>query len=120
MNGTLPTIAVLGASGLIGGTVASQLAQEGYSVVPVARRFSAAQKAAFGSTAVEVPIAAFSASGLGKILAAYNIDIVVNCLGVLQDGPRGSADLVHREFVEQLVLALRASARPRLLIHLSI
>ena len=120
MNTTLPTIAVFGASGLIGEAVASQLSREGFPVVPIARRFTRAQKNGFGSAAVEYPIVALDTDSLCKILSAKMIDIVVNCVGVLQDGPRGSTDAVHRVFVKRLLASLESISRPALLIHLSI
>jgi nucleoside-diphosphate-sugar epimerase len=120
MSKRLPTIAVLGASGLIGEAAASRLSQDGFPVVPIARRFSQAQKAAFGTAAVECPIVALDADALAKIFTENEIDIVVNCIGVLQDGHRGSTEVVHRAFVAHLTTLLASRAEPALLIHLSI
>jgi uncharacterized protein YbjT (DUF2867 family) len=120
MTAAPPTIAVLGASGLIGQAVARSLAGDGFPVVPIARRFTAAQKAAFGAAAVESPVASLEAEGLARLFADNTIDIVVNCIGVLQDGPAGSTDIVHRAMVERLLAALAAGGAPRLLIHVSI
>ena len=120
MTEALPTIAILGASGLIGEALASGLAQEGFPVVPVARRFTRAQKNSFGSAAIETSFVTRDANALAQLLAENRIDIVVNCVGVLQDGPRGDTDEVHRAFVERLVQAIRSHERPVLLIHLSI
>src|SRR6185312_9638115 len=119
MSEVLPTVVVLGASGLIGEAVASRLSREGFPIVPIARRFTMAQKNAFGSAAVESPDFALETESLSKILAAKEIDIVVNCVGVLQDGLRGTTDLLHRVFVERLLACLRALCRPALLIHIS-
>jgi nucleoside-diphosphate-sugar epimerase len=115
-----PTIAVLGASGLIGEDLASFLLRGGFSVVPIARRFSLAQKSIFGVEAVERPIVALDAEELADIFTVNKVDIVVNCMGVLQDGPRGTTAAVHRAFVERLVTVLSRTAGPPLLIHLSI
>src|SRR5262249_17022193 len=101
-------IAVLGASGLIGEATARTLALEGFAVVPMARRFSASQRAAFGAAGVECPIVALDADALERIFAEQRIDVVVNCIGVLQDGPRGGTEEVHRAFVERLLRALAA------------
>ncbi|HZB90052.1 MAG TPA: SDR family oxidoreductase [Stellaceae bacterium] len=120
MSTPLPAIAVLGASGLIGEAVASRLLQEGFPVVPIARRFNAAQKTAFAKGVVECPLVALDAAALARVLAAHDVEIVVNCIGVLQDGHRGSTDAVHRAFVERLIAALGSRAEPVLLIHLSI
>jgi uncharacterized protein YbjT (DUF2867 family) len=118
MNETLPTIAVLGASGLIGEAIASELSREGFPIVPIARRFTPAQKNSFGSAAIECPIVALDTNSLSKILTAKMADLVVNCVGVLQ-GPRGSTEMVHRVFVERLLAALESTKRPALLIHVS-
>jgi uncharacterized protein YbjT (DUF2867 family) len=45
---------------------------------------------------------------------------VVNCLGVLQDGPGSDTRAVHRDFVERLLQAIRDSGRTIRLIHISI
>src|SRR5437879_2887562 len=112
MDQPLPTIAVLGASGLIGEFAATWLARDGFPIVPMARRFSPAQKMAFGPAAVECPIVALDADALARILVETKADIVVNCIGVLQDGPRGSTDAVHRVLVERLLAALGSKQRP--------
>jgi uncharacterized protein YbjT (DUF2867 family) len=117
---SFPTIAVLGASGLIGEAVATRLAREGFPVVPIARRFSVTQKAAFGTSAVECPIVALGTEALSKILAQQNIEIVVNCVGVLQDGHRGDTDTVHRAFVGRLLTVLGSPHGRALLVHISI
>jgi uncharacterized protein YbjT (DUF2867 family) len=120
MSTPLPTIAVLGASGLIGEVVATFLLQEGFPVVPIARRYSEAQNATFGAAAVERPIVALDAAALAQIFDEHKIDIVVNCVGVLQDGPRGNTDVVHRAFIERIVTVLGSFQEPRLLIQISI
>jgi nucleoside-diphosphate-sugar epimerase len=119
MEKALPTIAVLGASGLIGEAVALRLAQAGFPVMPIARRFTAAQKAAFGATAVQCPFVA-DTGALASILARDKVDIIVNCVGVLQDGHRGSTADVHRDFVSRLLALLGTRPDPALLIHISI
>jgi uncharacterized protein YbjT (DUF2867 family) len=45
---------------------------------------------------------------------------VVNCLGVLQDGPGSDTGAVHRDFVARLLAAIRDSGRAVRLVHLSI
>jgi uncharacterized protein YbjT (DUF2867 family) len=114
----LPTIAVLGASGLIGEAVATQLARDGFLVVPIARHFSAAQRNAFGKIAIERPFVALDTEVLAQIFAEKKIELVVNCVGVLQDGPRGGTQAVHRDFVARLVETIRRGGG--MLIHVSI
>jgi uncharacterized protein YbjT (DUF2867 family) len=46
--------------------------------------------------------------------------VVVNCVGILQDGAGGSTEEVHGRFVERLVAALRLLDPPALLIHIGI
>jgi uncharacterized protein YbjT (DUF2867 family) len=111
-------IAVLGASGLIGEAVTTYLSKDGFPVVPFARRFTAAQKATFGKTAAECPLVTLDAETLAQVFADNEIDIVVNCVGVLQDGPRGGTQDVHRDFVARLLSAI--ARRGGLLIHISI
>jgi uncharacterized protein YbjT (DUF2867 family) len=120
MGAPSPTVGILGAAGLIGAAVASWLAQEGLPVVAIARRFTAAQKASFGAAAVEWPFVGLDTASLATLLADHRVDVVVNCVGVLQDGPAGTTEEVHRRFVERLAAALSLSADPRLLVHVSI
>ena len=115
-----PTIAVLGASGLIGQFVAETLLRDGFPVVAVARRFTPAQQAVFGDGALRSPIASLSDGSLADLLAACGVDIVLNCIGVLQDGPRGSTAAVHQTFVTRLLRAIAVQTRPTLLIQVSI
>ncbi len=120
MKRTLPTIAVLGASGLIGEAIASWLLREGFRVVAIARRFNRAQSYAFGAAKVECPIVSLDVDALARIFNAHRIDIVCNCIGILQDGHGGSTDEVHRAFVDRLVKVLGSRGDPQLLIHLSV
>jgi len=120
MDAPLPTIAVLGASGLIGHVVAADLKRGDFPIVPVARRFTLAQKSAFAGVALECPITALDAHGLAALLSDRQVDIVVNCLGILQDRAHARIDDVHRGFVARLVEALEIQLKPSLLVHLSI
>ena len=113
-----PTVAVLGAGGLIGSAVAEDLARHGWPLKALARRFTAAQRAALGEAALETPFARLPAGDLARLLAGA--DVVVNCVGVLQDSPRGRTVDAHERFVATLVAALKAQAKPALLVHLSI
>jgi uncharacterized protein YbjT (DUF2867 family) len=112
-------ILVLGASGLIGHNLAVDLAGRGHQVLAAARHFTPAQKTAL-SQHVEVPVVDVDAAALAEMIAGHACDIVINCIGVLQDGPGGRTRDVHQAFVERLLAALRRVARPVLLIHLSV
>ena len=114
------TILVLGAGGLIGCAIATDLMQRGLSVVAAARRFTRSQRTQLGHSAREFPIVPGDSAGLTELLRTNEIDVVVNCLGILQGSPGESASAVHLAFVEKLLGALRAVGRPVLLVHLSI
>jgi len=110
-----PVIAVLGAAGLIGQAVAAHLAETGFEVRPIARRFTAAQRAGFAGQVAEGPFAGLDSPALAALLDGA--EVVVNCLGVLQDSGRDRTEEVHRAFVARLLAAMPA---PSLLVHLSI
>jgi uncharacterized protein YbjT (DUF2867 family) len=114
------TVLVLGAGGLIGNAIATDLMHRGLSVVAAARRFTRSQRSQFGHSAREFPIVSSDSTSLTELLRQNGIDVVVNCLGILQDAPGESANAVHLAFVEKLLAALRAVSRPTLLVHLSI
>jgi uncharacterized protein YbjT (DUF2867 family) len=111
-------ILVLGASGLIGRFVTDDLRARGFRVVGIARRFSPAQQSS--SLDLEMPVLSMHAAALARLFGEHGIDLVVNCLGVLQDGPGSDTSEVHRDFVERLLRAIRASGRAIRLVHISI
>jgi uncharacterized protein YbjT (DUF2867 family) len=111
-------IFVLGASGLIGRFVTDDLRARDFQVIGIARHFSPSQKVtAFD---LELPVMSMDAPALARLIRDHDIDIVVNCLGVLQDGPGSDTRAVHRDFVERLLSAIRDSGRAGRLIHISI
>ncbi len=111
-------ILVLGASGLIGRYVTDDLRARGFDVVAVARQFSASQK--MSSLDLELPVMSMDPADLARLMIDHGIDIAVNCLGVLQDGPGSDTRNVHRDFVERLLRAIKASGRAIRLVHISI
>jgi uncharacterized protein YbjT (DUF2867 family) len=78
-------ILVLGASGLIGRFVTDDLRARGFHVVGVARRFSSSQ--ATGTDDLEMPLVAMDSGALARLIDTHDIDVVVNCVGLLQDVP---------------------------------
>jgi uncharacterized protein YbjT (DUF2867 family) len=54
------------------------------------------------------------------LLADHVVDVVVNCIGVLQDGPGSDTGAVHRDFVARLLQAIRESGRAIRFVHISI
>ena len=111
-------ILVLGASGLIGRFVTDDLRLRGFQVFGVARRFSSSQRQSADD--LELPVMSMDATALARLLREREIDIVVNCLGVLQDGPGSDTGAVHRDFVARLLAAIGDSGRPVRLVHISI
>src|ERR1700682_671494 len=111
-------ILVLGASGLIGRFVTDDLRARGFHAVGVARHFSPSQRVmAFD---LEMPVMSMATGALARLIRDHDVGVVVNCLGVLQDGPGSDTRAVHRDFVERLVEAIRGSGRAVRLIHISI
>src|SRR5258708_40262518 len=96
-------ILMLGASGLIGRFVTDDLRARGFHVVAIARRFPLSQKAS--ALDLEMPVMSMKRGSLARLIGNPDIDVVVNCLGVLQDGPGSHVSAVDAEFVTQLLLA---------------
>ena len=111
-------ILVLGASGLIGRFVTDDLRARGFDVAGVARRFSASQQTS--SLDLEMPVMSMDSTALARLIRDHGVDIVVNCLGVLQDGPGSDTRNVHRDFVERLLRAISSSGRAIRLVQISI
>jgi uncharacterized protein YbjT (DUF2867 family) len=111
-------ILVLGASGLIGRFVTDDLRLRGFGAIGVARHFSPSQKT--GASDLELPIMSIDAASLARLIREREIDVVVNCLGVLQDGPGSDTRAVHFDFVARLLAAIRDSGRAVRLVHISI
>ena len=118
MNADIRKILVLGASGLIGRFVTDDLRARGFPVVGVARKLSASQKG--GVLDLELPVMSMETATLARLLRDHRIDVVVNCLGVLQDGPGSDTTAVHCDFVARLLQAIRDSDRAIRLVHISI
>jgi uncharacterized protein YbjT (DUF2867 family) len=105
-----------GATGLIGSAVLARLVREGHEVVAVTRPGSARRE--LGATRwLGLDIA--GAGRVGDWLPHLSgIDAVVNCAGVLQDGPRDSTKAVHVEGAAALFAACE-QAGVRRVIHVS-
>lgn len=105
-------IAIVGAGGLIGQALATNLQKRGFAVRAIGRRFAPAQRAALPLAVQALPLEADDAA-LAALLE--NADMVVNCLGVLQGAESGA---VHRDFVVRLAKLCAASGK--LLVQLSV
>ena len=96
MEADIRKILVLGASGLIGGFVTRDLRVRGFPVVGVARKLPASQKSS--AFDLELPVMSMNAAALAQLLRDHRIDVVVNCLGVLQDSPGSDTAGVSSRF----------------------
>ncbi len=113
-----PNILVLGASGLIGRYITDDLRARGFHVIGIARRFPPSQSP--GALDLETPLLSMEQASLARTIRDHEIDVVVNCLGVLQDAPGSDVSAVHRDFVARLLRSIRDSGRAIRLVHLSI
>jgi uncharacterized protein YbjT (DUF2867 family) len=111
-------ILVLGASGLIGRFVTDDLRARGFHVTGVARKFAASQKST--SFDLERPILSMESGALAQLIEDQASELIVNCLGVLQDGAGSDTRAVHRDFVERLLQAIKAGGRAVRLVQISI
>ena len=111
-------ILVLGASGLIGRFVMDDLRARNFHVVGIAQHFASGQKES--SLDLELPVLSLDTVALARLFDGHGIDLVVNCLGVLQDGPGSDTSAVHYDFVQRLLQAIHASGHAIQLVHISI
>jgi uncharacterized protein YbjT (DUF2867 family) len=111
-------ILVLGASGLIGRFVTDDLRARGFAAIGIARKFSAGQR--MSALDLEMPLLSLGKSEMARLVSDRNIDVIVNCLGVLQDGPGSDTVAVHRDFAARLLAAIRQGGRAVRLSNISI
>src|SRR3954471_20655428 len=85
-------VLVLGATGLIGSAVVARLAADGHEVVAAARH--PPETSLVHAKWIRFDLA--QAGGASAwITMLTGIDVVVNCAGILQDGPADSTEKVH-------------------------
>jgi len=113
-------IAIFGASGLIGHALACRILRENLPLLAIARGFAPAQQSALTDSALTCQPLELSVTALADVLRDNAVDIVVNCIGVLQDAHAVSTVEVHHAFVGRLLQAINQSGRSTLLIHLSV
>ena len=92
-------VLVLGADRVDRGGHCGDLARRGFPVIAAARRFTPAQRNRFGANARELPSPASTRTRWRG--CCKRCDVVVNCLGVLQDAP-ATARANSRPFVGRL------------------
>ena len=107
-------VLLLGASGLIGSAVLARLVAEGHEVRAVARRRGAELP---GAEWVHLDIAQTTGS-VAWHRHLSGVDSVVNCAGVLQDGPVDNTRAVHVDGVAALYAACE-EAGVRRIVHIS-
>jgi uncharacterized protein YbjT (DUF2867 family) len=109
-------VLILGASGLIGSTVAARLALEGHEIVAVTKRNDPAPSLVpITKVTVDIARATRPADWMSHL---SGIDAAVNCAGVLQDSPRDSAGGVHVDGAAALFRACQ-QAGVRRIVHVS-
>jgi uncharacterized protein YbjT (DUF2867 family) len=97
-------VLVVGATGLIGGTIVARLIEVGCEVVGIARRTAAAARSIPAAQWITLDIAAAKRPEVW-FPCLTGIDAVVNCAGVLQDSPYESTRAVHVDGVTALFAA---------------
>jgi uncharacterized protein YbjT (DUF2867 family) len=105
-------ILVLGAYGLIGGTVADRLAGAGHAVTGLGRRASAAAARPHMAWVTCDIAACARPEDWAPVIAG--MDVVVNCAGALQDGPRDDVRAVQETAMVALWQACAAAGTRRM------
>jgi uncharacterized protein YbjT (DUF2867 family) len=112
----LERIAIIGATGLIGTTVAASLALRGFNLVNIVRHV---ETGAFSQSGVVWKAADVGRTSRGDwTVLLEGVTAVVNCAGALQDGPSDNLDRTHRSGLSQLIAGCEA-AGVRRFIHFS-
>jgi uncharacterized protein YbjT (DUF2867 family) len=116
--GITKNVLVFGASGLIGRFVTDDLRARGFQAVGTARRYSSSQNTS--ALDLQMPFLDMDSAALARLIGDHGIDVVVNCVGLLQDGPGSDLGAVHRDFVARLLRAMNDCGRAMRLVHISI
>lgn len=109
-------IMVIGATGLIGSAVVARLLRDGHELIGVARGTEEAARAEPAMSWRELDIA--RASEGDWLNALHGCNAVVNCAGVLQDGPADDVEAVHETGPRRLFAACEQAGVTRF-VHLS-
>ena len=100
-------VLVIGATGLIGSAVVARLAAAGHDVVATARHVPQADLSGAKWTRFDLAQAAHTSDW--RILEG--VTAVVNCAGILQNGPAGSTQEVHASGPAALFAACRSQGK---------
>jgi uncharacterized protein YbjT (DUF2867 family) len=117
MGGERGTVLVLGASGFIGARIAAEAAAVGWRVRAGARDPEQARRRAPDLDWVRADFADLTSSDAWRPLLE-GVDVVVNCVGVLQDAAGDSSRTAHVTGPKALISACEAAGLRRL-IHIS-
>lgn len=109
-------VLVVGAYGLIGGYIVSELLREGHDVIGAGRDIARAARRFPQAAWVRADLAAASTADWRGCL--QGVDAVVNCAGALQDSPSDRLRDVHVEGLKALATAARVAGVARF-IHIS-
>jgi uncharacterized protein YbjT (DUF2867 family) len=108
-------VLIVGATGLIGSAVSARLAAEGHQVVAISRTPPRTNHLAIEWASLDLA----TATAPGHWTAVLRgIEAVVNCAGILQDGPSGSTRAVHTAGPAALFRACEQQGIRRI-VHLS-
>ncbi|MEY8117687.1 SDR family oxidoreductase [Falsihalocynthiibacter sp. BN13B15] len=101
---TVVNVLVVGAYGLIGCGIAQRLERDGHKIIGLGRDIAAGERV--------LPTIRWLSGDLRSLTEAHawqpflrDIDVVVNCSGALQDGPKDDLEAVHHHAVSALAKA---------------
>jgi uncharacterized protein YbjT (DUF2867 family) len=93
-------IAIIGGTGLIGSAILARLASLGHSIVSISRSAKLDERAL--GVSIDISKATSPSYWLPHL---GGVEAIVNCAGVLQDGPADSTSMVHYEGIAHLFAA---------------
>lgn len=98
---------VLGAYGLIGSAIVTELTARDFDVVGMGRSAHSAQRSGLGIAWILADIGQLSVDQWRAHLTG--VDVVINASGALQDGARDSLTAIHQTALENLVAAAQGT-----------
>jgi uncharacterized protein YbjT (DUF2867 family) len=105
-------VAIIGGTGLLGSAIVADLSSRGHSVISMSRSAGIASPDAISVDLNEATSPSYWLPHLD------GVEAVVNCAGVLQDGPKDSTSMVHHHGIANLFAACE-QLKIRRVIHFS-